>query len=72
MGNVLFVVGIWLLFWLMEKYNIVGITVVTIFIIAVYVIIGLLAYSVFEYTFSTGDLAILLFFVVFFMSLKYN
>ena len=34
--------------------------------------VGLVAWSVLKYTFTGGDIAVLLFFVVFFISLKYS
>ena len=52
--------------------NIFAAIPIIIFYIIVPVIIGLVIWSVLKYTFTTGDFAVVLFLVVFFMSLKYN
>ena len=52
--------------------NIVDILFVRVFYAVILVGVGLVAWSVLKYTFTTGDIVVLLFLVVFFMSLKYN
>ena len=54
------------------KGNIVMSLLIGTFYGVILVGVGLVAWRVLEYTFTTGDLIVLLFIVVFFMSLKYN
>ena len=60
----------------MKKYgitnNIVEFLLVRVFYGVILVAIGLVAWRVLEYTFTSGDIVVLLFLVVFFMSLKYD
>ena len=45
---------------------------IIIFYVIVPIIIGLVGWAVLKHAFTTGDIVVLLFIVVFFMSLKYN
>ena len=54
------------------KGNIVMSLLIGVFLGTIFIGVGLVAWRVLEYTFTTGDLIVLLFIVVFFMSLKYN